>query len=94
MDERATLQQQVDWLRYGDVMPLLLATDTTYSDDFQVHVVLLDPSDATSGGYSSVRILTKHYAAAPESVEQDQARRSETVVEFADRLRSLLAAGP
>jgi hypothetical protein len=59
-----------------------------------VHVVLLDPGDATSGGYSSVPIMTKHYAAVPESVEQDQTRRSEAVVEFAERLRSLLAAGP
>ena len=91
MDERPTFQQQLDWLNHGEVMPILLATDTSYRENFQVHVVLLDPGEAGPHGYASLELMTRHYAEAPSSLEVERSRRNETVVAVAERLRELLA---
>jgi hypothetical protein len=80
MDDRPTLQQRLDWLHHGEVLPVLLATDTSYGEDFRVHIVLLDPDEAGPDGYSSIRVMTRTYPDPPDSVETERTRRSETVI--------------
>jgi len=80
-------------LRYGDVYPLPLATDTQWrSEGWVVEVVML--SDSVPSGYSSRPIFTYSEPYNPElgasSEEADRVTKACTSA-FADRLAALLA---
>jgi len=94
-----TLQEQIDVLAYGEVHPLLFATDIERQERLGVHVVLISPpDDVESGGHSSTRPVFSRYFDLPDesSVTDDVVRqmRAQTIGAFADRLRQLLTVEP
>ena len=97
MTKPETFQEQLDVLAYGEVHPLLFATDVERQDRLGVHVVLLSPpEDVEAGGHASTMPVFSRYFDLPGylPVTDDEVRqmRSETVGDFAKRLRRLLAA--
>jgi len=70
----------------------LFATDLHYDEELTVVVMLLDPRTVAPGGYASFPVFSKKFAYDAERVTPEQVAqyRAETVVEFGQRLRSLL----
>jgi len=96
MTKPETFQQQMDVLAYGEVHPLLFATDIERQERLGVHVVLISPPDhVEAGGHASTKPVFSRYFDLPEdrTVTDDEVRqmRSTTVGEFAERLLRLLA---
>lgn len=89
----------MDILAYGEVHPLLFATDIERRERVGVHVVLISPADDVHGsGHSSTMPIFSRYFTARDNmrVGDDEVRdmRAETIGAFAVRLRELLAVEP
>lgn len=99
MTKPETFQEQMDVLPYGEVHPLLFATDIERRERLGVHVVLISPTDdvETGGHASTMPVFSRYFdlredlAATDDEVRQ---MRSETIGEFAQRLRQLLTVEP
>jgi hypothetical protein len=79
-------------LRYGDVFPLPLATETNWADTWQVNVLMLLQADGN--GYSSRTVwsYTEPYAEPGRGTREEAAEVTERALSaFADRLREVLA---
>ena len=99
MTKPETFQGQMDVLAYGEVHPLLFVTDIERRERLGVHVVLISPpDDVETGGHDSTMPVFSRYFDLREDhpVTADEVRqmRSETIGEFAQRLRRLLAVEP
>ena len=99
MTKPETFQEQMDVLAYGEVHPLLFATNIERQERLGVHVVLISPpDDVETGGHASTMPVFSRYFDLREdlSFTDDEVRqmRSETIGEFAQRLRQLLVLDP
>lgn len=99
MTKPETFQEQMDVLAYGEVHPLLFATDIERRERLGVHVVLISPPDdvETGGHASTMPVFSRYFDLRDDhSVTDGEVRRmrSETIGEFAQRLRRLLAVEP
>ena len=82
-------------LSYGEVHPLLFATDIERQARLGVHVVLISPpDDVDAGGHgSTLPIFSRYFDMDPSNVVSDdevRRMRGETIGDFAARLRELL----
>lgn len=99
MTEPETFQEQMDVLAYGEVHPLLFATDIERRERLGVHVVLISPpDDVEAGGHACTMPVFSRYFDLREdlAVTDGEVRqmRLETIGEFAQRLRRLFAVEP
>ena len=71
MTGRQLLQDQLDSLAHGDVLPLLLVTDVGHSEGLWLEVALVDPTTVSGNGYASIPLFKKAFPdAKPEEAEQ------------------------
>ena len=99
MTKPGTFQNQLDVLAYGEVHPLLFATDIERQERLGVHVVLISPpDDVEAGGHTSTLPIFSRYFSLPEDVpvtdEQVRQMRKEAIVDFSLRLREVLRGEP
>lgn len=99
MTKPETFQEQINVLAYGEVHPLLFATDIERQERLGVHVVLISPpDDVTSGGHSSTLPIFSRYFSMPEdgpiTDEQVREMRKNTILDFSLRLREVLRVEP
>ena len=97
MDDPASFQQQLDVLNYGEVHPMLFATDVERLDDLAIHVVLIDPTDGVdSHGHTSTHPIFSRRFTPPLGrlvTEEDVKEwRRATIVDFGIRLRQVLGS--
>ena len=94
MTSQQTWQERIDTLAYGEVQPLLFATDVERRERVVVHVVLIDPADDIHpSGHSSTGPVFSWEFDGPISPADDEVMRmrQETIVQFSFRLRALLS---
>jgi hypothetical protein len=91
--EHRALQDQLDSLAYGDVMPLLLVTDVSHQEDVVVEVSLLDPATASGSGHAALPLFSRRfpYPQGVDVFDEVPRMRQETVKAFGERFRRLLA---
>lgn len=99
MTKPETFQAQMDVLAYGEVHPLLFATDIERRERLGVHVVLISPpDDVEAGGHASTMPVFSRYFDLREDLSptDDEVRqmRSLTIGDFAERLGRLLSVEP
>ena len=84
--------EQVETLRFGDVMPLPLMLETNWTTEgWEVNVILV--TDVGPNGYSSYNEIWSHRQPYTDGGSPDEAHRvtDDAVRAFGDRLRAVLA---
>jgi hypothetical protein len=79
-------------LRYGDVFPLPLATETSWAETWEVNVLVLMRADANGYDAKTVWSYTEPYAEPRRGTREEAAEVTERALSaFADRLQEVLA---